>query len=149
MLDGANVLQSFILALRISSISGAIRLRMPLQLDALPNQGRMNYGDIYNLGYSDREGHDRTDVFIRNAAHAHDAKLRQSGVLIGVAGKPIQVRNPGASGIETKDGPFMSSSLPVAGVAIIEAASLEEAVDLVSQKPCAVAYGVVEVWPLN
>jgi hypothetical protein len=43
----------------------------------------------------------------------------------------------------------MSSPLPLAGFAIIEAASLEEAVKMVSQVPCAVAHGVVEVWPLD
>mgnify|MGYP001451904953 CR=1 FL=1 len=43
----------------------------------------------------------------------------------------------------------MSSALPVAGFALIEAASLEEAVEMVSQSPCAVAHGVIEVWPLK
>jgi hypothetical protein len=43
----------------------------------------------------------------------------------------------------------MRSDLPVAGFAVIEAATLEEAVDLVSGTPCAVAHGVVEVWPLG
>jgi len=43
----------------------------------------------------------------------------------------------------------MSSALPVAGFAIIEAPSLEQAVRLVSGTPCAVAHGVVEVWPLR
>jgi len=33
--------------------------------------------------------------------------------------------------------------------AVIEAASLEEAVRLVSKSPCAIAHGVVEVWPLS
>ena len=47
------------------------------------------------------------------------------------------------------DGPFMSSALPVAGFAIIEAATLAEAIEMVSRTPCAVAHGVVEVWPLQ
>jgi len=101
------------------------------------------------IGYGDREGYDRTDAAIRDAAHAHDARLRESGVLMGIAGTPVQVRNPNAGGVEAKTGPFMSSSLPVAGFAIIEAASLDEAVELVSKTPCAVAHGVVEVWPLE
>jgi len=101
------------------------------------------------IGYGDREGYDRADAAIRNAAHAHDARLRESGVLMGIAGTPVQVRNPDAGGVETKSGPFMSSSLPVAGFAIIEAATLEEAVELASKTPCAVAHGVVEVWPLK
>jgi hypothetical protein len=101
------------------------------------------------IGYGDREGYDRTDAGIRDAAHAHDARLRESGVLMGIAGAPVQVRNPNARRVETKTGPFMSSPLPVAGFAIIEAATLAEAVEIVSKTPCAVAHGVVEVWPLR
>lgn len=101
------------------------------------------------IGYGDREGYDRTPEAIRDAAHAHDAKLRKDGVLMGIAGAPVQVRNPEASRVETRDGPFMTSSLPVAGFAIIEAANLAEAIDMVSRTPCAVAHGVVEVWPLD
>jgi len=101
------------------------------------------------IGYGDREGYDRTAPAIRNAAHAHDAKLQRDGVSMGIAGAPVQVRNPDASGVQTADGPFMTSSLPVAGFAIIEAADLAEAIELVSQTPCAVAHGVVEVWPLK
>jgi hypothetical protein len=44
---------------------------------------------------------------------------------------------------------FMSSALPVAGFAIIEAATLAEVIDIVSRTPCAIAHGVVEVWPLQ
>ncbi len=101
------------------------------------------------IGYGDQAGYDGTPVAIRNAAHAHDAKLRQGGVLMGVAGHPVQVRNPDATGVAATDGPFMMSSLPVAGFAIIEADDLAEAIDMVSRTPCAVAHGVVEVWPLE
>jgi hypothetical protein len=101
------------------------------------------------IGYGDQEGYDRTAVAIRDAAHAHDAKLQKEGVLMGVAGTPVQVRNPDASRVETTKGPFMRSSLPVAGFAIIEAANLTEAIEKVARTPCAVAHGVVEVWPLE
>lgn len=101
------------------------------------------------IGYGDREGYDRTPAAIRDAAHAHDAALQKNGVLMGIAGTPVQVRNPEAARVETMNGPFMSSSLPVAGFAIIEAADLAEAIDMVSRTPCAVAHGVVEVWPLE
>ncbi len=43
----------------------------------------------------------------------------------------------------------MSTELPIAGFAVIEADSLEHAIELVAQTPCAVAHGVVEVWPLE
>jgi hypothetical protein len=101
------------------------------------------------IGYGDRAGYDRTPRAVRDAAHAQDAKLVSEGALIGIAGPPVQVRNPDATGIETRDGPFMLSELPVAGFAVIEAASLEEAIVKISHVPCAVAHGVVEIWPLE
>ena len=100
------------------------------------------------IGYGDQAGYDRTAPETRNAAHAHDEELRKSGAIMGVAGGPVQVRNPDGSGVRTEKSPFMSSSLPLAGFAVIEAASLSEAIEAVSKSPCAVAHGVVEVWPL-
>lgn len=101
------------------------------------------------IGYGDREGYERTAAAVRDAAHAHDARLQQDGVMMGIAGAPVMVRNTDAARIETTDGPFMASALPVAGFTIFEAASLAEAIELVSRTPCAVAHGVVEVWPLE
>ncbi|MBB1592846.1 YciI family protein [Achromobacter sp. UMC46] len=101
------------------------------------------------IGYGDQAGYDRTPAAMRDAAHAHDATLRKGGALMGIAGRPVQVRNPEAAGVETTSEPYLRSSLPVAGFAIIEAADLAEAIDMVSRTPCAVAHGVVEVWPLE
>lgn len=101
------------------------------------------------IGYGDREGYERTPTELRDAAHAHDGQLRDRGVVMGTAGTPVQVRNHEAGGVATADGPFMSSALPVAGFALIEAASLEDAIEMVAATPCAVAHGVVEVWPLD
>ena len=101
------------------------------------------------IGYGDQQGYDRTPQAIRDAAHKHDAKLQKAGALMGIAGSPVQVRNPESAGVETTNGAYLSSSLPVAGFAIIEAASLADAVEWVSKSPCAVAHGVVEIWPLT
>ena len=101
------------------------------------------------IGYGDQAGYDRTPPGIRDAAHAHDADLQSKGVLMGTAGTPVQVRNPEATGVQTTSGPFITSALPLAGFAIIEAADLSEAIDIVSRAPCAVAHGVVEIWPLE
>ena len=101
------------------------------------------------IGYGDQAGYDRTDQAVRDAAHAHYARLKQAGVEMGIAGAPVQVRNHDAASVTTEDGPFMSSTLPVAGFAIVEAATLAEAIDIASRTPCAVAHGVVEVWPLQ
>ena len=101
------------------------------------------------IGYGDRAGYDRTPRPIRDAAHEQDAKLRSEGALIGIAGTPVQVRNPNAAGTKTMSGPFMSSALPIAGFAVIEAEDLAAAIEKVSRVPCAVAHGGVEVWPLQ
>lgn len=101
------------------------------------------------IGYGDRSGYDRTPQPVKDAAHAQDAKLVAEGAVVGIAGAPVQVRTPDAAGVETRDGPFMSCDLPIAGFAIIEAVVMAEAIDKVSQVPCAVAHGVVEVWPLK
>jgi hypothetical protein len=101
------------------------------------------------IGYGDRQGYEQTDPAIRDRAHEHDDHLRASGAEVGIAGAPVQVRNHDDAGAVVQDGPFMSSALPVAGFAIIEAATIEDAVRLASKTPCAVARGVVEVWPLR
>ncbi len=101
------------------------------------------------IGYGDAAGYERTPPGVRAAAHAHDEALERRGALMGIAGSPVQVRNPGAAGVTTENAAFMSAPLPIAGFAVIEAADMAEAVKLVSQSPCAVAHGVVEVWPLE
>jgi hypothetical protein len=68
---------------------------------------------------------------------------------MGIAKYPVQVRNHDAVSVQTKNWPYMASELPVAGFAVIEAPTMAEAVKIASQTPCAVAYGVVEVWPLE
>src|SRR6478735_5154820 len=95
------------------------------------------------IGYGDRAGYDRTPQEVRDAAHAHDAELQKRGALMGVAGSPVQVRNTLAAEVQTENSAFMSSALPVAGFAVIEASDLAEAIKLVSKTPCAVAHGVV------
>lgn len=101
------------------------------------------------IGYGDRDGYERTPETILITAHEQDARLVAGGAVMGVAGPPVQVRNPEAGGVETCEGPFMSSALPVAGFALIEAENLEDAISKVSGVPCAVAHGVVEIWPIG
>ena len=104
---------------------------------------------FFTIGYGDEAGYERTSVAVRDAAHAQDARLKADGALIGVAGTPVHVRNPDDAGVQASAGPFMRSDLPTAGFAVIEAADLQDAIRLVSKTPCAVAHGVVEVWPLQ
>ncbi|KQY58712.1 transcription initiation protein [Aeromicrobium sp. Root495] len=101
------------------------------------------------IGYGDEAGYEGTAQSVRDAAHRHDAALLEAGAIIGRADAPLQVRNHDGAEVEVREGAFLSSELPLAGFAIIEAHSLDEAVRLASQAPCAVAQGVVEVWPLE
>ena len=101
------------------------------------------------IGYGDRAGYESTEQGVRDAAHMYDDQLRNAGVHMGVAGGPVQVRNHDLAGVQRTKGAFMTSSLPVAGFAIIEAATMAEAEEIVSRTPCAVAHGVVEIWPLE
>ncbi|HEY1396577.1 YciI family protein [Roseateles sp.] len=101
------------------------------------------------VGYGDEAGYQQTDAALRDAAHAHDAKLKAGGALIGIAGAPVQVRNPDDSGVQTTSGAYLHSTLPIAGFAVIEAKDMQEAIEMVSKTPCAVAHGVVEIWPLQ
>lgn len=101
------------------------------------------------IGFGDQEGYDRTADAVRSGAHAADDRLRRAGTVMGIAGTPVQVRNHDGTGIDVTEGSFAQSPLPVAGFAVIEATDLDEAIAIAAQNPCAVAYGVVEVWPLT
>ena len=101
------------------------------------------------IGYGDRSGYDRTAKTVRDAAHAADAQRMREGDVMGVAGKPVQVRNHDAAEVRVTQGPFLSADLPVAGFALVEAPNLEAAIEIAARSPCAVAQGVVEVWPLD
>ena|SRR5689334_7971584 len=101
------------------------------------------------IGYGDQDGYEATDPAVRDAAHEHDAVVARTAVRVGTAGTPVQVRNHDAAGTTTTPGPFLRSDLPVAGFAVIEAADLDEAVAIAAKTPCAVARGVVEVWPIS
>jgi hypothetical protein len=98
------------------------------------------------IGYGDAAGYHRVSDECRQAAHARDDALRAAGALIGTAGHPVQVRNPDGAGVRIEPGPYLHSALPIAGFAVLEADNLDAAIERVT--PCAVAHGVVEVWPL-
>lgn len=101
------------------------------------------------IGYGSSADYEAIAPALRDKAHAHDAWLVAQGAVMGAVEAPIQVRNPECSGVTTTDGAFMRADLPLAGFALLEAASLDEAVARVAGTPCAVAHGVVEVWPLR
>ena len=115
----------------------------------MPSTRKGTFTPLYlTIGYGNREGYDRTPATLRDTAHSHDQTLVARGAVMGMAGAPVQVRNPEGQGVQTLNAAFMGSDLPVAGFALIEAASLEDAVEMAAQTPCTICYGVVEIWPL-
>lgn len=76
-------------------------------------------------------------------------KIFRSKALIGISGQLEQVRDHWANGILITKGRFMSSELSLGEFGIIEAETSEAAIELVSQTPYAVAFGIVEVWALE
>jgi hypothetical protein len=101
------------------------------------------------IGYGDQAGYDRTEASVRDAAHAADAERVRQGDIMGIAGKPVQVRNHDAARVQVIHAAYSTADLPIAGFALIEAPDLEAAIEIASRSPCAVAQGVVEVWPLE
>ena len=96
------------------------------------------------IGYGDRVGYERTSKDVRDAAHAHDAELKNGRRgRAGASPQHLGRRSPDA---ELR---LHVVPLPVARFAVIDAADIAEAIQIVSKTPCAVAHGVVEVWPLE
>ena len=102
------------------------------------------------IGYGDRQGYEATPKDIRDKAHEFDAQLVKDGrAMTSALGTPTQVRNHQLKTVMTSAGPFMHADLPVAGFSILEADTLVDAIALAAQTPCAIANGVVEIWPLE
>jgi len=101
------------------------------------------------IGYGNQVGYDRTEKSVRDAAHAADAERVRRGDQVGIAGEPVQVRNHDGTKVEITEGAFLSAGLPIAGFALFEASDMSAAIEIAANSPCAVAQGVVEVWPLN
>ena len=58
---------------------------------------------------------------------------------MGIAGSPVQVRNPQAEGVEMESGPYLRADLPIAGFCILDAERIEDAIEMASKSPCAIA----------
>jgi len=101
------------------------------------------------IAYGDRAGYDATDQAALDVAHEHDSRLAARGFPMGIAGTPVQVRNHDGAGVRTTQGAYLTSELPIAGFGVFTADTLEEAIELAAGSPCAVAQGVIEVWPLQ
>ncbi len=100
------------------------------------------------LAYGSEEGWLALPESRRAELLAQDDVLRARGDLVAIAGDPCVVRSRGGT-TTTSGQPFATGPAPLAGMGLIEAADLDEAVALVAQTPCAVAGGAVELRALS
>jgi hypothetical protein len=79
---------------------------------------------------------------------AQDEVLRRRGDFLAAVETTVTTVTAWNGSPTTTSGSFARSSAPLAGFSIIEAADLDEAVQLVANTPCARAKGAVEIRPL-
>lgn len=84
----------------------------------------------------------------QTALLAQDDALRERGDLVAAVGLDVTTVRAWNGTPVTSEGPLANSKLPLAGFSIIEAADLNEAVQLVAHTPCSRARGAVEIRPI-
>ncbi|MDD5579642.1 MAG: YciI family protein [Methylobacter sp.] len=80
---------------------------------------------------------------------AQDEVLRSRGAFMSAVKTNVTTVTAWDGLPTTTSGSFAKSSLPLAGFSIIEAADINEAVQLVAGTPCARAKGAIEIRPLR
>lgn len=99
------------------------------------------------LAYGDEDGWNSLGEDERREVLSQDAVIQDRGNLIAaVQTKVTSVRNWNRV-LEVTDGPYQQHQLPLAGFSVIEAESLNEVIELVSNTPCARARGVIDIRP--
>lgn len=76
-----------------------------------------------------------------------DRVLLRRGALMGAVGPTTTVRAWERVPVTT-DEPVAVTTPPLAGFSVIEARDIDEAIELVSRTPCAVARGAIEIRPI-
>lgn len=100
------------------------------------------------LAYGDEKDWKALTKSEQDALLAQDEVLRKRGDLVAAVQPTATTVRAWDGAPATTDGAFADSRLPLAGFCIIEAADLNEAVQLVALTPCARAKGAVEVRPI-
>jgi hypothetical protein len=102
------------------------------------------------LAYGDEAGWNSLGEKEQREVLAQDAVIRDRGNLMSTV-QETSVRNWDGN-LEIENEPFAQNELPLAGFSVIEAGSVDEVVELVSNTPCARAWGVIEIrsfWDLG
>jgi hypothetical protein len=101
------------------------------------------------LAYGAEAGWNELSKSEQDALLAQDDRLRARGdIVAAVEQTPITVTAWSGTPV-TRERAFAHSDVPLAGFAIVEAASLDEAIELVAKTPCARAKGAIELRPIS
>jgi hypothetical protein len=100
------------------------------------------------LAYGDGEDWEELSEDEQAELLANDERLRARGDFV-TALEPTGTVVKAWDGVPKRSPiPFAESARPLVGFSIIEAANIEEVVDLVAHTPCARAKGAIEIRPL-
>lgn len=84
----------------------------------------------------------------QDALLVQDDVLRDRGDLVAAVGTDVTAVRAWNGTPETDGPPVIDDDLPLAGFAIVEASSLEDAIEMIANTPCARTNGAVEVRPI-
>jgi len=99
------------------------------------------------LAYGDEAGWKALSEEERRELLAQDARIRDRGNLVSAVQRRVaSVRNWGGN-LDVTAEPYAQHRLPLAGFSVIEADTLDEVIELVSDTPCPRARGVIEIRP--
>ena len=99
------------------------------------------------LAYGDEDGWNELSHEEQREALAQDQMIRDRGNLMAAVQTSVTAVRNWNGRLQVQQEAGTKRELPLAGFSVIEAASLEEVIGLVSTTPCARARGVIEIRP--
>jgi hypothetical protein len=100
------------------------------------------------LAYGDEKDWNALSAREQDELLLQDEALRKRGDLVAAVAPPVHTVKAWDGSPNVTVGPFVDSSVPLAGFGIVEAEDLAEVVELVSSTPCARAKGAIEIRPI-
>ena len=100
------------------------------------------------LAYGSAEDWEKLTEQDQQSFLAQDDVLRKRGDIVNAVEPAVTTVTNHDEKLCTKNEPFAITKRPLAGFSNIEADTLNEAIKLISNTPCARAKGAVEIWPV-
>jgi hypothetical protein len=101
------------------------------------------------LAYGDEDGWNTLSDEEKREVLAQDAVIRTRGNLMSAVQSTVTWVRNWDKHLEVNAGPVARNALPLAGFSVIEAQSVKEVIELVSNTPCARARGAIEIRSLG